>query len=133
MKKILFAAVLALAAVCTVSCKSEQIDLAGEWTVISVDGQAVNVEEMPTIAFNTEDNTYHARPGINLLNGSYTLKDNVLTLGNGAMTRMAGPENLMLLEDSIVAILGTPFTLKLENEVLSLCGADGKVALELKK
>ena len=57
----------------------------------------------------------------------------MITFGDGAMTRMMGPEELMAVEQSIVEQMLNPLTVKYENEVLSFTDEAGKVVLELKK
>lgn len=135
MKKTLIAAAVAASAFLAVSCASSSINIDGEWNVVSVDGVAVpdSLEQAPLICFDSAKKTYHARPGINLVNGSYTLEGDKLTFGEGAMTRMAGPVELMNLESSIVNNMFLPLTVKLEGDTMNLCNDEGVAILVLKK
>lgn len=137
MKKTILGIIAASAAVLfSVSCNSNSagVDLDGVWKVVSVDGTAVNDSLVqPEFHFDAAGKLYHVKPGVNLINGSYTLEGDVLTFGDGAMTRMMGPEELMIVEQSIVEQMSKPLSVKLENDVLCLSDEDGKVVLELKK
>lgn len=135
MKKILVSVIAAAALFSVASCNStnETVDLAGEWNIVAVDGTEITDTLVHTIAFDTEELRYHANPAINIVNGTYTYENGVLTIGQGGMTMMAGPEELMNLESKILATFETPCTTKMEGEVLQLSNEDGKVILELKK
>lgn len=68
-----------------------------EWTLISLNGQPINVDEPPTMKF--EGGKLSIFGGVNRLSGSYALIDNQsVTLGKLVSTRMAGPPELMELE-----------------------------------
>ena len=136
MKKIFSTIAAAAALIFAVSCNSNSasVDLGGPRIIISVDGVAVNdTLVQPEFQFNAAEKLYHVKPGVNLINGSYTLEGDVITFGDGAMTRMMGPEELMAVEQSIVEQMLNPLTVKYENEVLSFTDEAGKVVLELKK
>ena len=57
--------------------------LAGEWSVLEVAGTKVDAEEnVPYVSFVPAENRFYASNGCNILNGSYSLKGNVLTFSN---------------------------------------------------
>lgn len=75
------------------SCRSsiEAIDLNGDWKVSTINGETIpkTLEEV-TLSFDNSSNSYHGVTGVNIINGTYQLHNNSLTLGEGAMTRKMG-------------------------------------------
>jgi len=68
-----------------------------EWTLVALKGQPINIDEPPTMKF--EGGKLSIFGGVNRLSGSYALIDNQsVTLGQLVSTRMAGPPELMELE-----------------------------------
>jgi len=124
MKKIIltFAAAM-FAALSFVSCK-ESVDVSGEWKIVEVDGVAVVADEMPTINF--AKGSYHAFTGINIVNGNYSVKGNTVTIKDGMMTKMAGPQDLMMLEDKIVETLTDHLTVAADGDTIVL-SKDGAI------
>lgn len=122
-----------MAAFCVFSCgTAAKLDIDGKWTISSVAGvEVADSVAVPTIEFTK--GSYHAEPGVNIVNGEYSVKGDVLTMGDGRRTMMAGPQAAMQLEDKIIEIMAEPLTVSLEGEVLSLSNAEGVVVLELRK
>lgn len=116
------------------SCASSNkaLDINGKWNVVSLDGTEVVAEiAQPSFEF-IDGKTYHVETGINIINGDFNVKDDVLTLGEGMMTRMAGSPEAMELEDKIVAIIANPIKVAVDGDVLTLTGENG-AKMSLKK
>lgn len=110
MKKIaIYAATVALGAM-AVACTStrnatEVKDLNGEWNIVAVDGQKLNLTEdmtVPTIKFNTSDGTVSGNLSCNRLVGSFDVnaKPGTLDLSGIGATKMLCPD--MTVEDNIL-------------------------------
>ncbi|MBQ0044491.1 MAG: META domain-containing protein [Bacteroidales bacterium] len=127
-------AAVAASALFAVSCggAKEVVDVNGEWSVVSIDGNAVETI-MNEVVISFDDANYSANTGVNMINGSYTIEDGVLTLGEGMMTRMAGDPAAMDQETSFVNAIKEPLCIKLNGESLELLDADGNVKIALAK
>lgn len=125
-------AILAAAAALLISCGTNgtSVDVLGVWNVLSVNGEDVVLGELPTFTFS-EDGTYSVFAGVNLINGEYVIDGDVLAMGEGAMTKMAGPEDAMAVEDAIAAAIAAPFTVCRDEDGLTLSDQDGNIVLEL--
>lgn len=116
------------------SCGSSNktTDINGKWDVVTLDGTEVVAEiAQPSFEF-TDGKTYHVETGINIINGDFNVKGDVLTLGEGMMTRMAGSPEAMAIEDQIVAIIANPLKVSVDGDVLTLTGENGST-MTLKK
>ena len=131
MKRILtFAAsVLVLASCCS------QPDLSGKWNILKVNGEDVTVigEEKPFVEFNTEESRVHGYTGCNIMNGAYTLEGKDLSFGNMATTMMAGPEENMKTERSVLDAMGKAVRVKADGEKLLLLDENKEVIMALGK
>ncbi|MCL2491384.1 MAG: META domain-containing protein [Coriobacteriia bacterium] len=112
-----------------------------EWTLIAMapDENGSAAEPIPekitaSITF-ADDGMYHVQAPVNIVNGPFTVSDTgELTLGTGAMTRMAAlDEEVAAAEDVFVALLARVVSYKLEGDVLSLQDSAGTTILEFKK
>lgn len=134
MKKI-FAILFAAAAMAT-ACNSasqaaEEVNVNGGWELVTLNGADVTIAKLPNVEF-AEDGTYHAFTGVNIVNGEYTFEDGVLTIGEGRMTMMAGPEEETAIEQALMGVAGKALTVVAEEDTLKLTDAEGNVVAVLK-
>jgi len=129
MKKI-FATIAATAAILTACGPAQTIDITGDWVILEVEGEMIELCDLPTVSFT--ENTYSAFTCVNIVNGEYSRKGDVIVLGEGAMTKMAGDEEAMALEDRIVELASQPLTITAsEDEYIYLCDAEGNAVFQL--
>lgn len=123
------ASVLVLASCCS------QPDLSGKWNILKVNGEDVTVigEEKPFVEFNTEESRVHGYTGCNIMNGAYTLEGKDFSFGNMATTMMAGPEENMKTERSVLDAMGKAVRVKADGEKLLLLDENKEVIMELGK
>ena len=87
-------------------------DLGGTtWTVQELGG-AVTAVPKPELSFGT-DSRVSGTTGVNRIMGQFAVKDGLLTVGNAATTRMAGPPEAMAQEQRLLELLAgeVPYTL----------------------
>lgn len=136
MKKTFLFAALALA-LGTTSCKnniSGDIDINGEWKVATINGEVVpKTLEAASLTFDTKANTYNGVTGVNLINGSYQMKDGALTIGEGAMTRKMGDPVSNDVETKYINAIHMTRTVAVEGGKLLLKDSIGKTVMELEK
>lgn len=115
-------------------CQSSQACLEGKWTISTVNGQQVTLEEMPFIEFNAAENKFHGNSGVNIMNGTFEKNGKKLTFGNAATTMMAGPEAATNVEKNILKSLSevVSFDNVCQNKA-ELKNAKGEVLLVLTK
>jgi heat shock protein HslJ len=75
----------------------EEHDLKGDWLVVEIYGETVDPEAPRQ--FHFEADRIAGRVGVNRFTGSITMVGDVVQVGPVASTRMAGPPDLMALED----------------------------------
>lgn len=87
------------------ACDMDAVNTAGgkEWTLTNLNGQMVSTARPPTMIFSKGKLSVFG--GVNKLAGSYALVRESVILGDIVSTMMAGPPELMELEDSFVATL----------------------------
>lgn len=76
-----------------------------EWTLRWMEGKEIQAERPPTLKFVSTGNKVEAFAGVNRMGGSYRLEGSLLQVDPGAMTKMAGPPELMDLEQNFVRLL----------------------------
>lgn len=124
---------IALAGIGLAAC-STPVDLNGAWNIVEVNGEQITaVEEAPFIEFDTENQRVHGNTGVNIMNGSYTLDGEKLSLGKMATTMMAGPMEAMETERIILQTIEKSAKIKASGEDLQILDADGTVIMLLKK
>lgn len=124
---------IALAGIGLAAC-STPVDLNGAWNIVEVNGEQITaVEETPFIEFDTENQRVHGNTGVNIMNGSYTLDGEKLSLGKMATTMMAGPMEAMETERTILQTIEKSAKIKASGEDLQILDADGTVIMLLKK
>ena len=89
------------------SCDMDDVNQAAgrEWTLVSLLGQPVSTAKPPTLRAAAGRLTIFG--GINRLNGSVALVRDQVVIGDLASTRMAGPPELMALEERFAGTLRT--------------------------
>jgi heat shock protein HslJ len=103
-----------------------------EWRLKELNGEPIeqrNGAEPPDLKFDAEKKTVSGSTGINRLAGGYRLDANKLKFGNLAMTKMAGPEELMKQKTEFVNALESVDPWKRTGEGLELMSGDKVVAV----
>jgi heat shock protein HslJ len=103
-----------------------------EWRLKELNGEPIkqrNGAEPPELKFDGEKKTVSGSTGINRLAGGYKLDANMLKFGNLAMTKMAGPEELMKQETEFVKALESVDSWKRTGDRLELMSGDKVVAV----
>lgn len=101
------------------------VDMRGQWYLDSIvfsDSDYVRVrpdERLSSIHqyIVFEDNTYFIKTNCNTISGSYTVKGDSITLGDGAMTEMACDN--MAVEDALRRILPNIATVCIRNDSIA--------------
>jgi heat shock protein HslJ len=111
-------------------------DLAGEWIISAVSGEAVKkMEKTPFLAFNIEEKRVHGNAGCNIINGGFSQEEgNAASLKFSQMisTMMACPD--MDVETQVLKALNEVASFeKNEDGSVSLLDGNGKVLLTLVK
>lgn len=113
-------------------------DIRGQWYIENIvfnDSDYVRPDETSSsmrqyIVF--EDSTYFIMTNCNSFNGSYTVKGDSITLGDGVMTEMACDD--MRTEDALQRILPRISTIDVQNDsVVRLNGSDPAECILLRK
>lgn len=73
------------------------------WTLTTLAGRPVNVAKPPTMRFS--GGALSAFGGVNQIGGSYALVDDAVVMGALRSTKMAGPPDLMELENRFTTVL----------------------------
>ncbi|SRR5574344_282430 len=115
------------------SChNSTDNDISGKWLVKEINGKEIQQSmNIPSLTFNTEDNSYHGVTGVNILNGDFKLKDGTISFGDGAMTRMMGDSISMLVEMNYLDALSNASNFNIENNILFVYDKDGNPIISL--
>ena len=115
------------------SChNSTDNDISGKWLVKEINGKEIQQSmNIPSLTFNTEDNSYHGVTGVNILNGDFKLKDGTISFGDGAMTRMMGDSISMLVEMNYLDALSNASNFNIENNILFIYDKDGNPIISL--
>lgn len=106
MKKLLFVCIVLLLTACGQGSKSgdtEVMNLYGIWELQELNGIEVSAEQLPTMALQ-EDGALNGFTSCNIMNGTFTAKDNgEIAFGEITTTRMSCPDSA--LESSMLEIL----------------------------
>lgn len=98
-----------------------------EWTLTALNGEKVHVAKPPTMLF--ERGRLAVFGGINRLMGSYALVNGTVTMSDLASTRMAGPPELMDLENSFANALKSVDSFHVHGDELALSSNGDVVAV----
>ena len=101
--------------------------LEGDWLVIEIDDEPIDPEAPREVRF--EGDRVAGRVGVNRFTGSFTTDGDVIHVGPVASTRMAGPPELMALEDRFNSHLDGEHEIALEGGVLTLAREEHSMAL----
>lgn len=108
--------------------------LDGTWAVVTIDGEAVNVDRMK-VALDVDEKRMHGNTGCNIINGELeTDMDaaNSISFSKIGMTRMACPDSgwetrmTVALEEAVTAR-------KVSDDEIEFIGSNGKQVMLLKK
>ncbi len=120
---------------CGTSHKATTADLAGEWDIVAINGEKVNLTEgaeQPYLGFDTADGSVFGLAGCNRVLGSFDVKateEGKLSLAQMGATRMMCPD--MSVEDAVLKACGEVNSFKVTDGGLELCDASGKPVLTL--
>ena len=119
-----------------VACStSSNVDLSGEWSVVSISGQDVpETMQEPVLSFDTANKTYSGVTGVNTINGSYTLENENISFSDGPMTKMAADPTSMEIEVGYIkAITAAKTIVSSSDNTLTLKDEEGNELMTLKK
>lgn len=81
--------------------------LSGEWQIVSIEGDTLPIvaeEEIPSIQFDIEENSFSCYVGCNRMGGSLSISKDSIKLGNIFSTRMLCPDKMQLEQKCGVAL-----------------------------
>ena len=133
MKKIFLS--VAMMATILSSCGNahKTVNLAGEWNIVSVEGQQVSSDENPFLGFDMEEGRLYGNAGCNSIMASVAV-DSVkgsIELSEVGATRKMCPD--MKLEDQVLAALGKVAGYQATETGVELTDAQGNVLFGLEK
>jgi heat shock protein HslJ len=94
----------------------QQQAIDGSWRLVEIAGQQVDPDAPNEIRF--VDGQVSGRVGVNRFTGSYTVAGDTIEFGPAAATRMAGPPELMDLEDRFLAALQGEHPVQIESRLV---------------
>ena len=121
MKKVIFAAAIALSAVIFAGCKTKGVDLvSGDWNLIqyNIEENAIALQEA-SVSFVSEGKELKVSgfSGVNLFSGSSAVSGNKISLNEDfASTKMAGSQEEMEFERKFLNSLGGADRLEVKSE-----------------
>ena len=115
---------LALLVVAACASTASAPSMFGEWNVSAIEGTPV-MEGSPAFLRFNDDGSVSGNAGVNRLQGSWTIEDDVFKIGPLAVTRMAGPEPLMDQETRLLAAIDKVCCFGVEEGDLVLSDMDG--------
>ncbi len=134
MNKVFLSVLLGTTFLCSCGTQNKSVvDLAGEWNIITVEGQKVSSEEIPFLGFDVKENRMYGNAGCNNIMGSVALnsKKGSIELSNVGATRRMCPD--MKLEDKVLNALEKVKSYKATKKGVELTDAEGKVLFGLEK
>lgn len=130
--KTLSSIIATILAVFSLSSCGSKIALDGQWTIKSVEGQAVEAsEQAPYLQFNEAESTVHGFLGVNIINGSYALEGSNLSFEHLGTTMMSGLPQDMDLETKLLNAINAAAVAKVEADQLLIYDNEGKELLTL--
>lgn len=133
MKKTFLSAAMMAALFCSCGNGSKTVNLAGEWKIVSVEGQQVTSDENPFLGFDMKEGRLYGNAGCNDIMASVTV-DSVkgsIELSEVGATRRMCPD--MKLEDQVLAALGKVAGYQASTAGAELTDANGKVIFGLER
>lgn len=107
---------------------------AGPWALVELNEKpvtVVNLSQQPTMLFDAEGGRVSGHAGVNRYNGSYTQNGTAMSFGPAATTKMAGPPELMRIEEEFLAMLPKVKSWRIETAWLQLIGDKGVILARL--
>jgi len=98
------------------------------WKLVELNGAAVAANHLPSIVFDASASRVSGRAGVNDFNGSYQQTEGAMTFGPLAVTKMAGSERQMQVEQQFLAALGRVTAWRIEGNLLVLLADKQEVA-----
>ena len=98
------------------------------WLVEEVGGARVTIVPAPTVTFGG-DGTLHGHGGVNRFGGSYTVSGETIEFGPVWSTKMAGPEEAMIVEYGFLSVLEGARALRFDGELLVVGDGEQRVVL----
>lgn len=99
------------------------------WELLQITkrGKEQLIPQDANITINFADNKINGNSGVNSYFGGYKIKNNSILTANAATTLMAGPEELMKIEQRFLEILQNSPRITYKNETLSLRSKNGEI------
>ncbi len=101
--------------------------LEGDWLVVEIDGEPIDTEAAREVRF--EGDRVSGKVGVNRFTGSFSRNGDMLEVGPVALTRMAGPPELMALEQRFTSHLEGALEIGQEGTELTLSEGDRAILL----
>ncbi len=133
MKKIILSAAIMTAFLSSCGNAGKTVNLAGEWNIVSVEGQQVKSEENPFLGFDMEDGRLYGNAGCNSIMAKVsvdTLKSTIELSGVGATRKMC-PD--MKLEQQVLKALEKVSGYQSSEKGVELTDAEGTILFSLVK
>lgn len=133
MKKVFLSALIGAAILSSCSTSQESVSMAGEWNIVSVEGEEVTSDELPFMGLDIKESRIYGNAGCNNFMGSLSLdsvKGTIKFSQVGATRKMCRD---MKLEGQVLAALDKVAGYKATETGAALIDADGKVLFDLKK
>ena len=133
MKKILLSAAIMTALVSSCGNTGKTVSLAGEWNIVSVEGQQVVSDEDPFLGFDMNDGRLYGNAGCNSIMAQVAVDtvNNTIELSQVGATRRMCPD--MKLEQQVLAALEKVSGYQASEKGVELTDAAGKVVFGLEK
>ncbi len=130
MKKVLVS--LAVAVMCLVGCSStKNVDLTGSWHIDDAYGVSTENGMNEAVIEFSGSNNVNGNASINTFFGSYSLKEDGLTLSNLGITKMMGAN--IEIEDAVVKGLNTVKKCSVNGDKAVFFDAEGNEIMHLTK
>ncbi len=130
-----FAVVSAIFVGCCGTCKKgcDETKLAGDWTVVSIEKEAVEAgDEVPTMNINMDEKRLGGKAGCNSYFASFELGEKcAFTPSYPGATRMMCPD--MKVEDAFLAAFGKIKTYSVSDKTLTFYGEGEKEVLSFER
>jgi len=107
--------------------RAAESSVEGDWLVVTIADEPVDPEAPRGLRF--EESRVTGQVGVNRFTGSYTIGGDVLAIGQTATTLMAGPPEMMELEDRFASHLVGEHQIRMEGDHLVLSDDEGSIRL----
>lgn len=133
MKKVVLSALMMVALFTSCSTSKKSVNLAGEWDIVSVQGQNVSSDKDAFIGFDVKENRMYGNAGCNniMASMSFDSKKETIKLSGVAATRMMCKD--MKLEGQVLEALSKVSSYRSTEIGIALTDDKGNVQIELEK